>query len=299
MKDNITLDELKTLIHLHESGSISKASESIGVMPSTISRSLSRLEEKLNASLLVRTSRRIEFTAEGCKLLTHAKTIVASVNNIETEFNTESSDPIGTLRINGASPVLIHLISPILKLYQQRYPEVRIELYNNEEIVDLIEHRADIAIRVGPVTAPTFTVERLGTSRRRILASPAYLQSNGFPQSTEQLSQHTLIGLEGPPALNTWPLRAANGKLVKIEPKITASSGEVLRQLTLSGTGIACLSDFISKSDRGSGKLVELFSQQLELDQREITAVYYQGKNVPAKITTFIEFLKNELPKQL
>lgn len=299
MKENITLDELRTLICLHESGSICKASDVMGVMPSTISRSLTRLEEKLSASLVVRNTRRVEFTAEGSKLVEHANNIIHSVNSIKREFSDDRDSPSGTLRINGASPVLIHLISPILKRYLKQYPNVHVELHNNEEIIDLIEYRADIAIRVGPVTDATFDSIPLGASKRRLVASPGYLRENGFPQSIEDLNDHTLIGLEGPSSLNTWPVKNAENKRLKIQPAVVASSGEVVRQLTVSGTGIACITDFISKTDCGKGRLIEVLADHNLNEEREIHAVFYRGKNLSPKVASFIEFLKQEIQHKL
>lgn len=299
MNENVTLDELRMLIAIHESGSISCASADIGVMPSTISRSLSRLELKLDTSLIIRNTRKIEFTRDGLKLLEHAKTITASMSNIEQEFKTKGSTPSGTLRINGASPVLIHLVSPVLKKYLQLYPEVNVELQNNEEIVDIIESKADIALRVAPLSDTSYNVTHIGSSRRRLLASSEYLRKYGFPHSIEDLKHHILLGVDGASILNTWPIKDNDGHKVKVCPRVVASSGEVLRELALSGAGIACISDFMTKSDRNNGKLVEVLKEQVIYDKRDISAISYLGTSPSIKVVSFINFLKDELPDLL
>jgi len=296
INENVTLDELRILMAVYESGSITSASVDLGVMPSTISRSLSRLEIKLDTSLIMRNTRKIEFTNDGLKLLAHAKEITASVNNIEHEFRTNDSTPSGTLRVNGASPVLVHLVCPIIKKYLQLYPDVNIELQNSEEIIDIIESKADIALRVAPITESSYQVTHIGSSKRRLLASSEYLRRYGFPNSIEDLKNHILLGLEGPSILNTWPIEDGKGKKLKICPRIVASSGEVLRKLTLSGAGIACISDFMTKSDRNNGKLIEVLKEQTVHDKRDISAVCYRGTTPSAKVSSFIDFLKEELP---
>ncbi|MEH6462977.1 MAG: LysR family transcriptional regulator [Shewanella psychromarinicola] len=299
LNEYVTLDELRILLAVYNSGSISCASVDIGVMPSTISRSLSRLEIKLGTSLIMRNTRKIEFTADGLKLLAHAKEITASVNNIEDEFRSNGATPSGTLRINGASPVLVHLISPILKKYLTQYPQVNIELQNNEEIIDIIEKKVDIALRVAPLTENSYQVTHIGSSKRRLLASSEYLRQYGFPNSIEDLNNHILLGLEGPSILNTWPIEDGKSQNLRVSPRVVASSGEVLRKMTLSGTGIACITDFMTKADRNSGKLIEVLKDQTIDEKREISAVCYRGTSSSIKVLSFIEFLKKELPSLL
>ncbi len=299
LNENVTLDELRILMAVYESGSISCASVDIGVMPSTISRSLSRLELKLDTSLIMRNTRKIEFTNDGFKLLAYAKEITASVKNIEHEFRANGAIPSGTLRINGASPVLFHLVSPIVKKYLELYPDVNIELQNSEEIVDIIESKADIALRVATITETSYHVTHIGSSNRRLLASSEYLRRYGFPNSIEDLKDHILLGLEGPSILNTWPIEDGEGKKLKICPRVVASSGEVLRKLALSGAGIACITDFMTKSDRNHGKLIEVLKEKTVHDKRDISAVCYRGTSPSVKVLSFIQFLKEELPTLL
>ncbi|WP_417348649.1 LysR substrate-binding domain-containing protein [Ferrimonas sp.] len=299
MRESITLDELKCLVAVYESGSISRASEELGVMPSTISRSLTRLESKLDTSLILRNTRKLEFTQEGVQLIEHAKTINSAINNIQDEFRFAGNEPSGTLRINGASPVLVHLVSPIVKSYSKLYPRVKIHLQNDEEIVDIIEKKSDLAIRVGAVNDSKHNVMPIGISKRRLQASPKYLKEHGFPKSIEDLNNHVLLGLDGPTILNTWPVLDKDGNKLKIIPSIIASSGEVLRKLTLEGAGIACLTDFMSKADRNTGKLVEVLKEETVYDIRELNAIYHKGGPTPPKVSAFIELLKTEATRML
>ncbi|WP_176819290.1 LysR family transcriptional regulator [Ferrimonas sediminum] len=294
MRERITLDELKSFVAVYEAGSISRASDELGVMPSTISRSLTRLESKLNTSLILRNTRNLEFTHEGLKLIEYARSISATIDDIECVFRSVSSEPSGTLRINGASPVLVHLVSPIVKIYSQKYPKVKVHLQNNEEVVDIIEKKSDIAIRVGEINDTNYGVSPIGVSKRRLLASPSYLKEYGFPQKPEDFKNHILLGLDGPSVLNTWPILDNSGNPTKISPNIIASSGEVLRKLALEGAGIACITDFMTNSDRNLGKLVEVMKEDIIYEMRELNAIYHSTGIMPPKVSAFINLLQKE-----
>jgi DNA-binding transcriptional LysR family regulator len=125
----------------------------------------------------------------------------------------------------------------------------------------------------------------------RLLASPAYLAAHGKPRSIAQLADHSLLGFTQPDTLNDWPLRQADGSLLRITPTIAASSGETLRQLALEGAGIVRLSDFMGDQDRADGTLVELLTRDTLDIRHPINAVYYRNTAVSARITSFLDYL--------
>jgi len=123
-------------------------------------------------------------------------------------------------------------------------------------VIDLIEERADVAIRIGPLADSTLNARRLGSSRLRLLASPAYLERHGAPKEIADLSAHRLLGFTLPASLNIWPLPQQGGDGLPMQPMIGTSSGETLRHLAVAGAGVACLADFLTRSDVASGRLV-------------------------------------------
>ena len=163
------------------------------------------------------------------------------------------------------------------------------------QLVDLIEKRTDVAFRIGKLKDSTLHARPIGTSRLRVLASPAYLKRHGTPTSPRQLGGHVLLGFSQPETLNDWPLRDAGGEPLRIQPTIASSSGETLRHMALAGLGIACLSDFMTREDRRAGRLVPLFPRQTLDVRQSVHAVYYRNTALAARITCFVQYVVEAL----
>ncbi|TCV93369.1 LysR family transcriptional regulator [Luteibacter rhizovicinus] len=290
-----TLDELQAFIAVVDTGSITAAGERLDQTVSGVSRTLGRLEEKLQTTLLRRTTRRIELTEEGSAFLLHARVIVESVELAEEQMSARRQKPAGRLRVDAATPFMLHVVIPLVGGFRERYPEVELEFNSNEGITDLIERRTDVAIRIGRLKDSTLHARPLGSSRTRVLASPAYLEKHGKPRRVDDLAQHTLLGFNQPETLNDWPLRDRTGDQLHVHPAIWSSSGETLRQLALEGQGIVCLSDFMTQVDRKEGRLVQLFARET-LDVRQpINAVYYRNTVLSARIASFLDYMAESL----
>lgn len=293
-----TLDELQAFVAVVDTGSITAASEQLELTISATSRTLSRLEEKLQTTLLTRTTRRLELTEEGAAFLQHARDILASVDEAEEQMAARRLRPVGRLRIDAATPFMLHVIVPHVAGFRARFPDVELELNSNEGIIDLIEKRTDVAFRIGALKDSTLHARPIGTSRVRVLASPDYLKRRGTPGKPAQLEQHDLLGFTQPDSLNDWPLRDASGNAAHITPTIASSSGETLRQMALEGLGIVCLSDFMTREDRRSGRLVQVFARQTLDVRQSINAVYYRNTTLASRITCFVDYMVEALGKR-
>ena len=287
-----TLDEMQALIAVVDTGALSRAAEHLGLTVSAVSRTLNRLEEKLNTTLLQRTTRRLDLTEEGAAFLEKARAIVASVQEAEEDLAIRREQPAGRLRVDAASPFILHCVVPLVAGYRERYPQVNLELTSNEGWIDLLEQRTDVAIRIGRLKDSTLHARPIGNCRLRVLVSPAYLEKHGHPRDIADLDNHVLLGFTQPLSLNEWPLPAPDGMPLHIEPTIAASSGETLRQLALDGVGIVSLSDFMTHKDRDQGRLVELFPKHSLQVRQPINAVYYRNTALSARISTFVDYLR-------
>ncbi|PVX71464.1 LysR family transcriptional regulator [Paraburkholderia unamae] len=287
----ITLDELQAFATVVDSGSITAAAQQLDLTVSATSRTLARLEEKLKTTLLRRTTRRLELTEEGKAFLQNARAIIESVEGAEEQMLARREMPAGRLRVDAASPFMLHVIVPLVRGYRERYPQVELELNSNEGIIDLLERRTDVAIRIGRLKDSTLHSRLIGNSRVRVLATPEYLAARGRPTRVDDLEKHTLLGFNQPESLNVWPLTGADGEPHRIEPDVWSSSGETLRQLALAGVGLVCLSDFMTAQDRANGSLVQVLARQT-LDVRQpIHAVYYRNTAISARIVSFVDYL--------
>ncbi|SOZ17774.1 putative transcriptional regulator, LysR family [Cupriavidus taiwanensis] len=287
----ITLDELLAFATVVDSGSITAAAQQLDLTVSATSRTLARLEEKLKTTLLRRTTRRLALTEEGQAFLHDARAIIDSVESAEEQMLARREKPSGRLRVDAASPFMLHVIVPLVRGYRERFPQVELELNSNEGIIDLLERRTDVAIRIGRLKDSTLHSRLIGNSRVRMLASPAYLDAHGQPRKAQDLGKHTLLGFNQPESLNVWPIVGADGEPYRIEPAVWSSSGETLRQLALEGAGIVCLSDFMTAHDREAGRLVQVLARQTQDVRQPIHAVYYRNTAISARIASFVDYL--------
>jgi len=290
-----TLDELLAFKMVVDTGSISAAAERLEQTSSGISRALSRLEHKLNTTLMRRTTRRLELSEEGQLFLARAREILQSVEAAEDELACRHLKPAGRLRVNASAPFVLHVLVPLVSDFLAEYPDIELELHTGDSIVDLIEHRADVAIRIGTLRDSTLHAKPLTSFRLRLLASPAYLKTRGRPTKVDDLKRHTLLGFTQPESLNTWPLRHAEGEGLVIAPGIAASSGETVRQLALAGAGIACLSDFMTETDRARGDLVQVLMRDTLEVRQPVHAVYYRNTELASRIRCFVDFLAQRM----
>jgi len=293
MKTNT--DELLVFVTVIDSGSMTAAAETLQQTVSGVSRTLTRLEKKLDATLVRRTTRRLQLTEEGELFLARARAILAAMNDAEEAISRRRERPAGRLRVDAASPFMLHCVVPHVKAFAALYPEISLELTSNERIVDLLEQRVDIAIRIGALQDSTLHARTLGSSRLRVLASPAYLAEHGEPRDVEELMRARLIGFTAPESLNDWPLRNGRAAFVTIKPAVSASSGETIRQLAIDGGGIACLADFMTAADVEAGRLRTILDDALEDVRQPISAVYYQSESLAARARAFLDFLASRL----
>lgn len=290
-----TLDEMQVFIAIVDCGSITAAADALQQTISATSRTMTRLEEKLQTTLMRRTTRRLELTEEGSAYLEQARKIIAAVEETEEQMRARRNQPAGRLRVDAASPFMLHVIVPLVPGYRQRYPKVELELNSNEGNIDLLERRTDLALRIGSLKDSSLHAVPIGRSRVRVLASPGYLAAHGTPKRVADLREHTLLGFSQLESLNEWPLEDADGQPLHIQPSIRSFSGETLRQLALNDAGIVCLSDFMTRADRLSGALRQLFPRQT-LDVRQpVNAVYYRNTAISSRIKSFIDYLVESL----
>ncbi|WP_150301301.1 LysR family transcriptional regulator [Pseudomonas profundi] len=291
----LTFDALTAFVAVIDTGSFSAAAAQLGQTPSGISRTISRLEARLGMTLMTRTTRRQDLTEEGQWLLARARQILADLKDTEEQLAARLAEPSGLVRINAATPVLDHLIAPLIPGFLERYPQVRLELISGETVIDLIEERADLAIRAGPLTDSTLNARRLGNSRLQLVAAPSYLAERGMPAQVADLAEHRLLGFTTPASLNIWPLRHAKGDGLPVTPAVRASNGETLRHLALAGAGISCLSAFLVRGDLAEGRLLPILETSALPWTQPVWAVFYKQEALAPRIAALVDYLAEKL----
>src|SRR5581483_8271241 len=175
--------DLRVFVRVLDRGSFSAAAKDLGLTPSAVSKLVSRLEDRLGARLLARSTRRLALTPEGEAFLARARRIVADIEEAEAEVMRVRGAPRGRLHINAGTAFGLHQLAPALADFLARYPEIMLELTITDRLVDLIEEQADIAVRSGHIPQGPYMQRKLVELRRVICASPDYLARRGAPQS--------------------------------------------------------------------------------------------------------------------
>lgn len=286
-------DDLEILLTVIDSGGFSAAADSLDIQVARVSRAVSKVEKQLGVTILNRTTRRIELTDEGRQFVESVRLGLLHIHQAEEQLISRGELPAGRLRIDAASPFIFHQLVPLIQSFKQAFPDIQLEITSNEGFVDLLEKRTDLAIRIGKLNDSTLHARPLGKSLLYMVASPEYLAKRGVPKNASDLSSHQLIGFAGAKVLNRWPLAGID----YIEPSLTASNGETVRQLVLAGNGIACLSGFMVNEDIAAGRLVPLLEQGklLNTDREQINAVFYKSSSVARRISAFIDFIQPRL----
>lgn len=286
-------EQLELLLAVYDSGSFSAAARLLDCQVAKVSRAVQHLEQQLGASLFTRTTRRVEPTAEGKAFVHKVRGALTQLQQAEEELKLQQGQPSGVLRVDAASPFVLHQLVPLMHEFRTLYPAIELELMSSDKLIDLIERRTDLAIRIGGLTDSNLHARLLGRSTLHLVASPAYLNLHGVPQQPAELAQHQWLGFADNPRLNLLPL----AEPVAIRPAISASSGETLLQLCLAGHGIALLSNFMVRQAINSGQLAELLPGQLQSPhpREQVQAVYYRHSALSGRIKVFLQFLEGRL----
>lgn len=291
-------DELKVFIAVVESGSFSRAAEQLQMANSAVSRTVKKLESKLGVALLTRTTRQLALTHEGEHYFRRVQKLMLEMSTAENELVERQLAPQGVLRIDAATPVILHLILPMIKPFRERYPDVTLSLISSESFINLIERKVDVAIRAGNLTDSTLRARLLFISYRKLVATPAYLAKYGVPHSTADLAHHECLGFVEPLRLNRWPISDNGRDLYDIKPGMSSNSGETVKQLCMDDQGIACLSDYMVDSEIADGTFVEVLAEQRVPVEMPFNAVYYSDLGVSQRVRAFIDFLSEWVKHQ-
>ncbi|WP_462402432.1 LysR family transcriptional regulator [Pseudomonas sp. Marseille-QA0332] len=283
--------EMEVFAKVMQQGSLSAAARALGLTPSAVSRIVARLEQRLGARLLLRTTRALTLTAEGEAYLRGARRILADMAEVEQGI-ADQGVPRGRLRVSAALGHGRLTVVPLVAAFTARYPQVLVDLALGDEIVDVLAGQADVALRFGHLPDSPLTARRLGDTAQVIVAAPDYLERHGTPRVPEDLARHNCLRFNFRRAVSDWPFRREGQAFsVKVTGSIECSSGEALAQLARLGAGIARIGTFTVADDIRRGRLVPLLEDFNPGDHEPIHAVFVGGPAMPARVRVFVDFL--------
>lgn len=288
--------EMEVFVRAVELGGFTAAATACRMTPSAVSKLVSRLEKRLGARLINRSTRRLQLTPEGCAFYERSVAILADIAEAERHAST-GEQVAGHIRINTSGSFGNHVLAPLIPAFMALYPEVSLEVFHTDRIVDLMEERADVAIRTGPLKSSRLTARKLGKTRSMIVASPDYLRRHGVPRSPAELERHCRIGFSYSRAIEGWSLKVDNQiTTLPMARNLQVGDGEAMRHLALAGAGIARLAAFTVKADLETGRLLPVLEELNAGDVEEFYAVYIgQGGPLPARVRVLLEFLRENV----
>jgi DNA-binding transcriptional LysR family regulator len=278
-----------------EEGSFSGAATKLGLTPSGVSKLVGRLEGRLGVRLFQRTTRQMRLTHSGDIYFERSRRIFDDLRSLDDAIAVSDDVPRGLLRVT-APVVLGHVrVFPAVSAFHQAFPTSKIDLLLVDRVVDLIEERIDVAVRMTASPPLSYVAKKLGEDARVLCASPGYLARRGRPGRPQDLKEHDCLAFipgtaDGTPA--TWKLRTDSGKPVAIRVcgRLHTNSIFSLHEAALDGLGIADLPSYLVDKDLRAGRLEAVLHDFIAFD-RSVYAVYAPGRSVPARIREFVKLL--------
>lgn len=284
--------EMEVFAKAVEFGGFSAAARHYRMTPSAVSKLVLRLEERLGVRLVNRSTRKLQLTPEGRAFYERTTRILADIDEAERCASVGES-PTGRVRLNVNASFGTHILLPLVPAFRARFPAVTLDIVQTDAVVDLMEARADVAVRAGPLKSSTLIARKLGATRMTIVAAPSYVDQFGMPSNLEELNAHNRLGFCYARAVDGWPIRA-EGKTILLPASgaVQVSDGEGLRHLALAGAGLARLAEFTVREDIRAGRLLPLLEDLNPGDLEEIHAVFLgQGGALPSRVRAVLDFL--------
>jgi DNA-binding transcriptional LysR family regulator len=277
--------------------SFAAAAAELALSKATVSKAVSRLEERLGARLFNRTSRRLALTDAGQRLATRAARLLADGEETENEALAQSTAPRGLVRLAVPMSFGVKALAPLLPEFLTQYPDVSIDLHLSDATVDLIGDGFDAGLRIARLPDSSLIARRLCTMPRYTVAAPSYLQRYGRPTHPMHLAEHKCFGYAYL-STNVWHYTNAAGEQASVRPagQLRVNNGEAVMPALIAGLGIADLPDFIVGDAIASGE-VEVILKGWKQAEAGVHLVTPPGGPRPARVEVLAEFLTKHFSK--
>jgi DNA-binding transcriptional LysR family regulator len=293
------LEAMGVFLAVIDAGSLSAAGRKLGMPLATVSRKVSDLEAELKTRLLIRSTRQLTLTEAGRGYVAACRRILEDVNEAERAAAGEYSAPRGELVVT--APVVfgrLHIL-PILIEFLRAYPEVNVRLALGDRIVNLLEDHVDLALRIGSLPDSGLIATHLGSIRRVVCASPAYLAKSGAPAVPRDLAAHQCISFELLATASTWRFHVDGAdSSVPIHPRLIVSTAEAAIDAAIAGLGVTCVMSYQVEAALRAGAL-RLLLESFEPPPLPVSFLYSSQGRLPLKLRALLDFAAPRLRARL
>lgn len=290
--------EMAVFVEVVKQGSFTAAANVLGCSTSSVSRSVTKLENALATSLLTRTTRKLRLSSSGEEVYSRCQQMVEAAEGV-LEFSQGLNEEIeGDISLSVPKAVGHTVIHPLLPEFMAMYPKVNLHLILDDRPFDLIDNNLDLTIRITDKPSPGLMGRELFRLDHVLCASPEYIEQHGAPQTPEELAQHSCVYLGDNLADSRWTLRK-DGKTSTIELKgrYAANHSQVRLDAVKKGVGIGTLPDFIAKEDLAAGNIVQILPdwEFITNYQGGVWILYAPTRHLPQRLRVFIQYLVDKI----
>ena len=290
MDATIELDDIALFVRVAQHRSFTRAARDLGVPTSTVSRAVARLEDRLGARLVQRTTRKLALTAEGAALFEGADGPLRALSAVASSIGESQGAPRGKLRLTAPTDAGPGLVADLVSGFVARYPAVQVEMVLTNRMVDLVAEGFDAALRAGVLADSSLVAVKLAETPARLYASPSYLERRGTPREPADLAEHDGVMFRGSRGLFKWKLQGPDGAVeVSPQPRVIGDEFAFLGGAVREGAGIGLLPELGVVADIAAGRLVRVLPTY-EMRAGALHLVYPSSRNVPAKLAAFRSF---------
>jgi DNA-binding transcriptional LysR family regulator len=276
-------------------GSFAAAARDLGAAPSTLAKSVQRLEASLGVRLFHRTTRQVSLTPDGERLFRRCERVLAEIEDLHAEAAGARTRPTGVLRIDMPITYGKRIVLPLLARLLREHAGLRLDARLQDSYADLVRDGLDLAIRIGALRDSTLVARRIDWQQLIVVASPEYLARRGTPGRIEDLAAHSTIAFRMPTSGRHRPWQLRHGRRdVELHPAepTTVNDGEGMVAAACLGLGLTQLPDYIAGPELASGALVEVLAP-LRPARMPVSAVFPGHRLVPARVRAALELLES------
>lgn len=289
------LTQLRSFVRVAERASFSAVARDLGVTQSAVSRAISALEASLGVRLVSRSTRSVSLTEAGSRYYERCRQILADLDAADAAVADLGQGLTGTLNVAAPVPFGLMFISPLLLRFRQRHPALAVNLDLNDQPSNLVEQNIDVAIRLGHLQTPGIVARKLGNSAFVAVAAPGYLAERGVPDLPEQLLAHECLLYSNQINPAEWVFETKGGRAsLTVNGTYRCNNLLALKEAACAGLGIARLPLWMVETEIASGSLVSVLAGA-KLPSFDIHAVFPSLRQIPGKVSLFVDFLHREL----